>query len=335
MKINVFLTAAMLTINGCDSGTDKNLRGRSERMFQEKGREAAHRDGDLAEPEKTEEKKTEPLALPSPTRGEGKKKEGEQKGQRIYDFEEEGLWVMSKAETQLEAQKHAEDEALSKALRKAGVDSYYGFSDILAQQGGETTQALASYTGTWSKGVAQVDDRQADCNRREDGLFECRVKIRGRVVFNGEPDPGFEIKADLTRSLLKDGEEVAFKARVSDDSYLHVFSVDEEQNVYLVFPNKFFPDAKTAADKPFEFPAEGSGLALRAALREGTNKATEVLHIIAVKERPLFKLEELGEESVGPYKVLTPGKLGEVMAKLAKMKRSDWTMVVLPYQITK
>ena len=258
-----------------------------------------------------------------------------QKGKAV-PFEEEGVWIMSKAESQLEAEKRAEEEAVGKALRKAGVDSYYGFSDVLAQQDGKTTQAVARYLGTWSRGVVRVDHISKPVfTPTKDGAMECRLIIRGAVVFNGEPDPGFELQANLSRSLIKTGEEISFTAQTNRDAFLYVLSVDESQKVYLVLPNKLAPETKVAQSVVFEFPPDGSGLVLTAILPEGKSTATEILHVIATKKEPLFNLEDLKEEDVGPYKILSPGTLGQVMAKLTKLPRSEWTMTVLPYQISR
>lgn len=260
-----------------------------------------------------------------------------------FKFEEVGSWRMSKAETQLYAERQAENDALAKALRSSGAEAYYGFSDVLSQQGGEGTESVARYLQIWSKGVVKWERiGKAEFLPTRDGLFECSVRIKGKVVFNGEPDPGFEIKFQsgknelgLSRTILKEGEAVEFSALLTKPAFLQVLSVDQAQNVYLVYPNAFSKYEKVQAGQVFCFPPYGAGLELRAALSDGMTHATEVIHVIATKAAPLFAQSDFVESEAGGYKALSTGKLQEVMGKLAMLKRSDWTMAVLPYQIVK
>ena len=260
-----------------------------------------------------------------------------------FKFEEVGSWKMSKAETQLYAERQAENEALAKALRSSGAEAYYGFSDVLSQQGGEGTESVARYLQIWSKGVVKWERvGKAEFLHMSDGLFECSVRIKGKVVFNGEPDPGFEIEfrsgrneLGLSRTVLKEGESVEFSALLTKPAFLQVLSVDQDQNVFLVYPNSFSKFKKVQAGQIFNFPMSGAGLVLQAALPDGMTQATEVIHVIATKAAPLFAQSDFVESDAGGYITLSSGKLQEVMGKLAKLKRSDWTMAVLPYQIIK
>jgi len=254
-----------------------------------------------------------------------------------FAFEATGSWKMSKAETQLYAEQQAEEDALGKALRSYGAETYYGFSDVLSQQGGEQGQAVARYLQLWSKGVTKWERLgKPEFINLPDGTFECRVKIKGEVVFNGEPDPYFEIQfkqagkeLGLSRTVLMDGENLGFSAVLTKDAFLQILSVDQEQNVYLVYPNDLSRFSKVVAGQVFSFPPNGSGVGLKATLPTGMNKTTEVLHVIATKTAPLFTENDLA----GADNTLSSGKLKEVMVKLARLKRSEWAMAVLPYQI--
>jgi len=262
---------------------------------------------------------------------------------RAFKFEEVGSWKMSKAETQLYAEHQAENDALAKALRSSGAEAYYGFSDVLSQQAGEGFESVSRYLQIWSKGVVKWERvGKVEFLPMSDGLFECAVKIKGKVVFNGEPDPGFEIKFQsgknelgLSRTVLKAGESVEFSALLTKSAFLQILSVDQDQNVYLVYPNAFSKFEKGEGGQVFHFPPAGAGLELRAALPDGIAQATEVIHVIATKTTPLFMESDFVESEAGGDKTLFAGKLKEVMGKLAMLKRSDWTMAVLPYQIVK
>lgn len=260
-------------------------------------------------------------------------------GRQTFKFEETGRWMMSKAETPGYAESQAENDALAKALRLSGAETYYGFSDVRGELNGAESGAVASYLQVWSKGVVEWERiGKPEFSTTAAGVT-CTVRIKGTVTFRGEPDPAFDIKLHagarelgLSRTVIKAGEAVEFSAMLTKEAYLQVVSVDQEQNVYLIYPNAYSNGGKFPAGEVFKFPQAGSGLELKAALPPGAALATEAIHVIATKNTPLFTEAEY---SAGPLGQSHPaGKLKEIMGKLAKMKRSEWTMAVLPYQIT-
>ena len=262
--------------------------------------------------------------------------------QHIFKFVETGVWAMSKDETPLYAERQAEEDALGKVLRSAGVETYYGFSDLQGQTGTQETQALSRYLQTWSKGVAKWERiGKAEFQPVGEGL-QCRIRIKGEVIFNGNPDPNFNIRLGyggqdlgLSKSILKEGENVEFSALLTKTAYLQILSVDQEQNVFLIYPNAYSDFTRSQAGEVFHFPPPGSNLALRAALPSGMAYSTEMIHVIATKTAPLFTKTEFSGIASDGYSAVSAGKLKEVLSKLASLKRSDWTMAVLPYQIVK
>lgn len=313
----------LLVLQGCASlPKAPNLRPNANELFRELETTGDNRSA----PSNNEARSQVDIAAPLP---------------HAFKFEEVGSWKMSKAETPLYAERQAENDALAKALRSSGAEAYYGFSDVLSQQAGEGTESVSRYLQIWSKGVVKWERvGKAEFLPIGDGLFECSVRIKGKVIFNGEPDPGFEIRFQsgrnelgLSRTVLKDGESVEFSALLTKPAFLQILSVDQDQNVYLVYPNAFSKFEKAQAGQVFYFPPAGSGLELRAALPDGMTQATEVIHVIATKTTPLFTESDFAESDAGGYTTVSTGKLKEVMGKLAILKRSDWTMAVLPYQI--
>ena len=260
----------------------------------------------------------------------------------VFKFTETGVWAMSKDETQLYAEGQAENDALAKALRSSGLETYYGFSDLQGQAGDREVQAVSRYLQTWSNGAAKWERiGKAEFQSVGDGL-QCVVRIKGEVAFMGEPDPNFNIRfkhsdrdLGLSKSVMKEGENVEFSALLTKPAYIQVLSVDQEQNVFLIYPNAYSDFLIAQADEVFYFPPPGSALALRAALPAGMDHTTEAIQIIATKTEPLFTKAELSGIALDGYAALSAGKLKEVMSKLALLKRSDWTMAVLPYQIVK
>lgn len=113
---------------------------------------------------------------------------------------------------------------------------------------------------------------------------------------------------------------------------MHLLYVDEEQKVYLLFPNQYTKSNFVKAGELFEFPGKAN-VKLVCFLPEGRREALEFLHIIATKNAPLFLPEEARGTVQGGYTVFSLGELSNVIRKLAKLDRDQWTMLVLPYTI--
>jgi hypothetical protein len=264
--------------------------------------------------------------------------DGSERSKKI-PFETEGTGRASKFERRIDAEKRAEEDALAKALRNTGVDIYYGFSDALAESEKRGMQMVSQYLWTFSRGAATWDPvGEPACEAKSDGSTECRVRLRGYIQLKGDPDPSFEIalagSQGLSRATYRSGDPVEVSFRLSQESLVYVVSLDEEQNTCLLFPNRVLPDNRLPSGKAHVFPPKDSGISLVAYLPEGRTQTFEMLHIIATKV-PLLTLDGLMEKEVGPYKVLSAGSLGDVMSKLARLPRDQWTMAVIPYEIRK
>lgn len=328
-----YLTAllAMLWLEGCFSGPQKSLKPKADELFRELKRQEF----------------TKPVAVPPKFTATAAAPEIPAPQKQVLSrsgnvpFETEGFGSASKFERRIDAEKRAEEDAISKALQNAGVDVYYGFSDLLAQSGEKGTEMIARYLWTFSSGVATWRRLgEPNCVARPNGNTECRMRVKGQIHLNGRPDPSFEILLnDASQSLglshlsYRNGENVEVRFRMSQNATVYIFSVDEEQNAYLIFPNRTWRSNQIESGKVFTFPPNASGLSLVAVLPEGRSRSVEMLQIVATKEVPLLSLDGLTEKNVGHYKALSAGTLGKVMSKLARLDRGEWTMAVLPYEI--
>jgi hypothetical protein len=256
-------------------------------------------------------------------------------------FEEIGVGIASKYEKPIDAEKRAIEDALNKVMKKAGVDVYYGFSDTLAQYGDSSYQFVARYLLTWSKGIVSYEEVDKEFNTNsQTGEIKCMIKIKGEIYYRGKPDPGYEIRIDMSEErklgidklIYHPGENVKLSLRVTRDSYINILNIDEDGNVYLLYPNKFVASNFIKAGKIFKFPGK-AGIDLKAVLPEGRKETMELLHIIATKHSPLFVPEETIEVGANEY-FFKIGKLKDVIRRLAKLDRDEWTMMVIPYCIS-
>ncbi|MBI4801528.1 MAG: DUF4384 domain-containing protein [Elusimicrobia bacterium] len=225
-----------------------------------------------------------------------------------------------------------------KAMRKAGVDVLYGFADALDQAGDRSREFISRYFLTWSRGIARWDRVGEPRKAIEAGGMACEISIKGVIAQKGGPDLAYNILPEsggLNKTVYQEGEEVIISLKITRDSYLYIFSVDEENKTWLVFPNRYLKENRIAAGAEFRYPPTGSGLQMKAALPPGRTEAMEFLHIISVKNNRLLDLEETKEFKLNDYLLLDFGDFSKLAERLGKLDRSEWTMAVLPYELRK
>lgn len=256
--------------------------------------------------------------------------------QEEMEFQATGHGNASKYERLVDAQLRADQDALAAAVNKAGVDIFSGYSDMLAQDDKTDTQTIARYLLSMSA-AAVAWERTAPpvCGLGPAGSTECTVNIKGRIHQRGKSDPAFTIQiSNDFKPLYKNAEQVSFGVRTSQQCYLYILTVDETQNTYMLYPNAAITNNLVKPGQLVAFPDRQSGITLNAVIPDGRDNVPEILHLIATKQ-PLLSWDDMKEDSVGPFKVLSAGAMPLLMEKLGALDRSQWTMRVLPYQIVR
>ncbi|MEI7482832.1 MAG: DUF4384 domain-containing protein [Elusimicrobiota bacterium] len=250
----------------------------------------------------------------------------------VFEFEAEGEGVSTKYERPIDAEKRAEDDALSQAVKEAGVNVYSGFQDVMAQYGNTSYQFIGKYLSVWSNALVSYEKTgPAVCSFSGD-THRCIAKIRGKVYFKGDPDPNFELKADLGKPAYFEGDNVNLKVRLTKDAYITVLSCDEDGNVSLIFPNRHARNNFLSAGKELNIP-DDLPFQLKALLPAGRSGTGEILHVIATKSQPLVLLDTLKEEKNGGFISYSLGGVKDLVTKLAMFNRSDWTAQVIVYEV--
>jgi hypothetical protein len=257
------------------------------------------------------------------------------KNSEFLEFETEGFGESTKYERIIDAEKRAEDDALSKIIKEAGVNVYYGFFNILSESNSNTYEFIAKYTNVWSNALVSYE-RISTPNCFFDGnLNRCSLKIKGRVYLKGDPDPNFELKASLDKPSYFEGDEIKIKVKVSKDSYLTILNYDEEGNVSVIFPNRYYKNKIIKSFDELIIPSDEMGFKLKTYIKDDRPQTTEIIHIIATKTQPLILDLQLEEKKEGNFIVYPLGKIKQIAEKLAKFPRSEWTSQVILYKVVK
>jgi len=252
----------------------------------------------------------------------------------VLEFEAEGEGVSTKYERPIDAEKRAEEDALSKAVKEAGVSVYSGFQDVMEESASSSYQFIGKYLNVWSNALVSYEKSAPAACVPSGELTRCVVQIRGKVYFKGDPDPNFELQAALGKPGYFEGDNVNLRLRLTKDAYITVLNCDEDGHVTLIFPNRHARNNFLPAGEELNIP-DDLPFQLKALLPEGRPETGEILHVIATKTQPLVLLDALKEEKNGGFISYSIGGVKDLVTRLAKFNRSDWTSQVLIYAVKK
>jgi len=273
----------------------------------------------------------------------GKGKFSKSKDNKKIEFEVEGEGIATPDEPIVKAKIRAENDAITQVLKKVGFDIMYAYVDKVQGHDGITKQSISRYLQVLKKGMVsyEVVGEPVYKSLGSSGV-RCRVLIRGEVIENGVPDPGYRIllvgERDNGGSLIyKVGELMNLSFKVTYDSYVYVFCVDELNNVYALLPNPLVKNNYFEAGQLIHLPDKSSEYNYRAWLPPDKDNAAEAIYIIATKKTKILSVKEIKETMIdkGGAFLMRLGDLQGLFKKLAMITRSDWTIMIVPYFIVR
>jgi len=224
-------------------------------------------------------------------------------------------WVSSAARvpfgvhsTRHQAQAQAVSEARAKAMRHyLGIkvqNSFVDFAQVseLKKQASLTEQLLRMTQ------EGHILKEQIISSRIEHGLTcqgcEYEVKLKNCILpLADRSDRQFRVSLAMNRSTFAEGDEGVLYVSATKDAYVHIYSIDVEQNAVLLFPNDYAKENLIRAEHQFIFPSEElrqKGLKLRAQLPAGASSAAEMIKVIATKAPVPLSLLDPNREDTSP-----------------------------------
>lgn len=176
------------------------------------------------------------------------------------------------------------------------------------------------------------------CSER-DGILFCKARIEAHILpLHSELRSRNRLDVSVQRYdkvtpakslIFQDNDEVRIKVTPAEDSYLSIFSVDNNSNVIKLYPNEYSPARKTSAKKEFIFPDESlksKGVKLKATVPANKQKAVEVVLVIATRH----------EEHLLESKSLQNPTLSDLMKELSELiieDPSSWVQKTIGYEV--
>jgi hypothetical protein len=119
-----------------------------------------------------------------------------------------------------------------------------------------------------------------------------KLSMKARVIpVEDKPDPGFKVSLQLNRKSYQSGDEVIVNIRSSKDCFITLINLAANDSVYVLYPNIFHKDNSLKANSKFEFPPiseREAGFHVRVATLPAHNKVTEIVKVIATKQKVDF-----------------------------------------------
>jgi hypothetical protein len=185
---------------------------------------------------------------------------------------------------------------------------------------------------------AQVNGRigRLETMHEERALSRCRVRIRA-LVYPEFPDAreAIQVKAALSRSLLRAGEDVELQYQVNRNGYVYLFVVAEDGSVTQLLPNSEIRDNRVQAGTSYVFPQRASRIHLKAFLQKdtATTGADERIKII-VTHKPEPLLERGFQEGFAVFDAGSTALVSDLLKRLSQLPLTDWGEATLEYRIT-
>jgi hypothetical protein len=174
----------------------------------------------------------------------------------------------------------------------------------------------------------------SDWDAKNRNLYKVKIKALIEPVYP-EKGEGLSIKLSLSKTDLKEGEEVKIFYQVSADSYVYIFSIAADGSVTLLLPNSNMPDIFTIAGRAYQFPPADSRIRLKAMFLPNHKEASaeEKIKIIATRKKEELLSIGFREGIFQVYDAKSTGMVSDLVRRLNQIELTDWTEATAVYHL--
>ena len=164
-----------------------------------------------------------------------------------------------------------------------------------------------------------------------------RTKIKAKVIrVPSERHGAFSVAARLNRSVYQHGDDAEIRVTPSQDAYLYIFGVSEDDHITMLAPNRYYPNTFVKSGMDLVFPPETlvkRGIRVQTWAAPGKQKSVERIKVIA-STRPMDALRSSIQEAM--FTTYTPSDntmLVHLLRNLAVFDPSDWAEDTVTYEV--
>jgi hypothetical protein len=181
-----------------------------------------------------------------------------------------------------------------------------------------------------------------------EGLRELDIGKGGKVLAHdttlralirpvpAERRTAFAIEGNLNKSIFFANEEIVITVAASEAAYIHIFNVEQDNAVTVLFPNKFRRDNFVSGKKALIFPDDElreMGVRLRVIPPAGATKALEKIKLIATKRNLELPRGKFDDASFQTYQGHDTGLVTDLMKELTKLEDTEWAEMTVSYEV--
>lgn len=246
------------------------------------------------------------------------------------------VWVEATGEARLgdvdtkkEVRARARQDAQSKAVEMA-VGTFIKSHTLVSNSQVAEDLIYAAVRGKIIKEKMIADG----WDEKDRELYKMTIKALVQPVYP-EKGGGLSVKLSLSKTDLKEGDEVKIFYQVSEEAYVYIFSVAADGSVTLLVPNAHMQDHFAKAGIAYQFPSPESRVELKAMFLPnypGT-VAEEKIKIVATKKNEALLSLGFKEGSFNVYDEKSTGMISDLVRRLNSIDLSDWTEATAVYHI--
>lgn len=249
--------------------------------------------------------------------------------------ETEGVVAMGQDTTLETAQRGSLDAARRAAIEQA-VGTFVRSSSVV-----RNFQLADDLIHTVVRGVI-VEEKilkrgVSDAQDGHGAVYQTRIKakVRGIPV---ERRGDFAASARLNRTQFNEGDEVELRVIPTQDAYLYIFNVTQDEHITVLVPNNFELETPLRAGKEYVFPSETllkKQVKLRTWLLPGTTRSAEKIKVVVTRQPVALLKGRVAESVFMEYKPSETALLIDLMRALGALDPADWAETTLAYEVKK
>ena len=244
-------------------------------------------------------------------------------------LEADGEAYMGEIETQREVKERARRDAQNKALEKA-VGTFIKSHTLVSNYQIAEDLIYAAVRGK----ITKEEIIKSDWDAKDRNLYKVKIKALIEPVYP-EKGEGLSIKLSLSKTDLKEGEEVRIFYQVSEDSYVYIFSIAADGSVTLLLPNSNMMDNFTKVGEAYQFPPVDSRIHLKAMFLPNHKEisAEEKIKIIATRKKEGLLSIGFKEGIFQVYDAKSTGMISDLVRRLNQFELTDWAEATAVYHL--
>jgi len=244
-------------------------------------------------------------------------------------IEATGEAQMGEIDTLMEVKQRAKRDAQTKAVESA-VGIFIKSHTLVSNNQVAEDLVYASVRGV----IEKVEIINEGWDEKDRNRYRVDLKALVKPMY---PDKGqgLSVKLALSKSVLKEGEEVKILYQANSDCYIYIFSIAADGSVTLLLPNSMQQEHFITPNKAYEFPPAGSRIQLKAVFLPGFKgrSAEERIKIIVTKEQGDLITLGFQEGMFKAYDAKSTGMISDLVKRLNQLELGDWAEAAAVYRL--